>query len=421
MGSGDRLRDNSRLEMATNGEDQVKPPLFQRIKAQNVLSFGPDGIDLELGPLNVLIGPNGSGKSNLLDVLGLLRASPDDVSMPVRRTGGTSEWIWKGNRTTYPTIGVEVSADSALPFPLGAWRDPIHHTVSFSGYDQMFWVVDERVWTRADPSNSSSEKYAYWLSNNQAMLTSRNPETQIAIPLSELKMDQSILSQRKDPVQYPELTHLGWVYGAMRFYRDWNFGGNAFFRYPQRTDLPRTPLYEDFSNLGVFLNKIQQNPKANNVLNKRLRDLYDGLTHFTLNFDGGTVQVFFAEGDFIIPATRLSDGSLRYLCLLAILLDPSPPPFIAIEEPELGLHPDLMPQIVDLLVDASRRTQLVVTTHNDTIVDALNDRPEAVVVCEKHDGQTEFKRLDRAELSHWLEKYRLGELWTKGAIGGTRW
>ena len=59
--------------MATNGENQPKPPLFQRIKAQNLLSFGPDGIDLELGPLNVLIGPNGSGKSNLLDVISLFK------------------------------------------------------------------------------------------------------------------------------------------------------------------------------------------------------------------------------------------------------------------------------------------------------------------------------------------------------------
>ena len=119
--------------------------------------------------------------------------------------------------------------------------------------------------------------------------------------------------------------------------------------------------------------------------------------------------------------SALSDGSLRYLCLLAILLDPDPPPLIGLEEPELGLHPDLLPKIADLLVDASTRTQLVVTTHSDAIVDALTERPESVVVFDKKDGRTTFERLDRAALGDWLQKYRLGQLWTRGQIGGTRW
>jgi predicted ATPase len=75
----------------------------------------------------------------------------------------------------------------------------------------------------------------------------------------------------------------------------------------------------------------------------------------------------------------LSDGSLRYLCLLAILCDPEPPPLIGLEEPELGLHPDLLPKVADLLVAAAQRTQLIVTTHSDILVDALTERPDALV------------------------------------------
>ena len=129
----------------------------------------------------------------------------------------------------------------------------------------------------------------------------------------------------------------------------------------------------------------------------------------------------FYEGNFTIPATRLSDGSMRYLCLLAILCDPNPPPLIGIEEPELGLHPDILPKVADLLLQASQRTQLIVTTHSDVLVDALSDYPETIVVCEKHHGITTMRRLDKETLSPWLEKYRLGELWTRGDIGGTRW
>ena len=117
----------------------------------------------------------------------------------------------------------------------------------------------------------------------------------------------------------------------------------------------------------------------------------------------------------------LSDGTLRYLCLLAILCDPTPPPLICIEEPELGLHPDILPKIADLLVEASSRTQLIVTTHSDILVDAMTERPEVVLVCEKHEGQTQIKRLSTDDLSIWLAKYRLGELWTRGELGGTRW
>ena len=122
-----------------------------------------------------------------------------------------------------------------------------------------------------------------------------------------------------------------------------------------------------------------------------------------------------------MPATRLSDGTLRYLCLLAILCDPDPPPVICIEEPELGLHPDILPKLADLLIEASQRTQLIVTTHSDILVDAMTDRPEAVVVCEKHNGCTRMRRLGKDKLAVWLEQYRLGQLWLKGELGGTRW
>ena len=87
----------------------------------------------------------------------------------------------------------------------------------------------------------------------------------------------------------------------------------------------------------------------------------------------------------------------------------------------MGLHPDILPKLADLLVAASERTQLIVTTHSDILVDAMTERPEVVVVCEKHDGQTTMKRQRKEDLAAWLGKYRLGQLWTKGQIGGTRW
>jgi predicted ATPase len=116
----------------------------------------------------------------------------------------------------------------------------------------------------------------------------------------------------------------------------------------------------------------------------------------------------------------LVSGTLDFNWYLSILCHPEPPPVVCVEEPELGLHPDVLPEMGRLLVEASERTQLIVTTHSDILVDAMTERPQAVVVCEKHGGKTEMHRLKKEDLTAWLAKYRLGQLWTKGQIGGTR-
>jgi predicted ATPase len=233
--------------------------------------------------------------------------------------------------------------------------------------------------------------------------------------------DLSILAQRRDPELYPEISYLAGLYEQVRIYREWAFGRNTVFREPQKADMRNDRLEEDFSNLGLFLNRLRRSPQVKSSILAGLQDLYTGVSDFDVSIEGGTVQVFFTEGEFTIPATRLSDGTLRYLCLLAILCDPNPPPLICIEEPELGLHPDILPKLADQLVAASERTQLIITTHSDILVDALTELPEAVVVCEKDEGKTVMHRLEKAGLEGWLDKYRLGQLWTKGQIGGTRW
>ena len=192
-------------------------------------------------------------------------------------------------------------------------------------------------------------------------------------------------------------------------------------RRPQPVDLPSEFLSESFDNLGLVLNNIAENSKAKSELLSRLRDLYHGIEDYHVRILPNHVQVLMKESAGNIPATRLSDGTLRYLCLLAILCHPEPPPVICIEEPEIGLHPDILPTIADLLKLASEKSQLFVTTHSDILVDALTDTPQSIVVCEKENGSTTMKRLEPEKLSEWLEKYRLGELWMKGEIGGNRW
>ncbi|HQT88473.1 MAG TPA: AAA family ATPase [Acidiphilium sp.] len=190
---------------------------------------------------------------------------------------------------------------------------------------------------------------------------------------------------------------------------------------PQKADIPNDHLEPDARNLGLVLNRLRREPLVKKRLLEALRVLYDGIDDFDVQIEGGTVQVFFHEGRYTVPATRLSDGTLRYLCLLAILCHPDPGPLICIEEPELGLHPDILPTIATLLIEASERTQLIVTTHSDVLIDALTDTPEAVLVATRSEHGTTLERLSKQKLQPWLENYRLGQLWTRGEIGGTRW
>jgi predicted ATPase len=392
------------------------PRLLAIIAPRNLLSFGPEADGLALESLNVLIGPNGSGKSNLLDAISLLRASPADLRPVIARGGGVQEWIWKGA----PNRSASIAAH--FPFQRDGRNRVIEHRITFAKESQVFRLIDESIW---DPAGDGIESSIFnmfgRMPKKKPAITYMKKGKPVVRALADLDPNRSVLAQMRDPEAFPEISYLAEGYGQIRLYREWAFGRNTVFREPQRADLRTDRLEEDFSNLGLFLNRLCRKPKTKAALLDGLRDLYDGLTDFNVSVEGGTVQVFFTEGDFAITSTRLSDGSLRYLCLLAILCDPEPPPLIGIEEPELGLHPDLLPKVADLLIDASQRTQLIVTTHSDILVDALTERPSAVVVCEKHDGQTTMNRLDPAELAKWLKKYRLGNLWTSGQLGGNRW
>lgn len=384
---------------------------LQAIKLRNILSFGPETETLELRNLNVLIGPNASGKSNLLDVLSLLRSYPTDPRKTINLGGGVAEWIWKGNPGDPASIDVTVSRPGA---------PPLRHHFAFRTEQQAFRVQHETIDRGSEEQELGLPPAYYDFRDGRLPLISvRGEEEPVEVIPATFNRDLSILAQRKDPDRYPEMARLSSIYEGIRLYREWPFGRNT--RQPQQTDMASKPLEENFSNLGLFLQGLRRRPKARAALLEGLLDIYEGLTEFDVRIEGGTALVFFMEGDFSIPAMRLSDGSFRYLCLLAILHDPEPPPLIGIEEPELGLHPDLLPKLADLLVEASQRTQLIVTTHSDILVDALTEHPESVVICEKHDGCTTMQRLNAHELKPWLAKYRLGQLWSKGELGGNRW
>lgn len=394
----------------------VATPRFSlcSIRPRNFLSFGPDTPALELKPLNLFLGPNGSGKSNLIEAINLMRSAPKELRDVTRKGGGVAEWIWKGK------TGEPASVEWVVSHPKSF--QPIRHVLAFHPVAQSFALDDERVESSESRQTEEKDVYFYYRYQNGQPAVNTASKGKRSLAKETIEPDKSILAQRSDPEVYPELAWLGRNYEKIRIYREWSFGRNAVFREPQKADARNDALEEDFSNLGLFLNRLKTRfPGAKKSILAGLHDLYEGITDFDVLVEGGTVQVFFTEGDFSIPATRLSDGTLRYLCLLAILCNPEPPPLICLEEPELGLHPDILPKVARLMIEASGRTQLMVTTHSDILVDAMTELPEAVVVCAKTQGMTTMERLKADELAEWLKTYKLGQLWTKGQIGGNRW
>ena len=392
--------------------------LIQRLDARGLLSFGPQGIDLGLRPLNVLIGPNGSGKSNLLESITLLKAAPRDLAGAILRGGNAvRDWIWSGE----PAVA-GAAIEAILENPEGSQN--LRFDLGFTERGQRFEVTKERI-TNEHAYEGFSNPYIYYENEGgRATLNYRDTsgsDSQRHLRIESVDTEQSILAQRRDPDHYPVLTHLAETLDRIRFYREWEFGRDTVLRTPQKTDRPNDFLREDGKNLGLVLNNLRRSPRVKNRLLEALRRLYDGITDFGVIIEANTVQVCLYEGEIEVPATRLSDGTLRYLCLLAILCHPNPPPLVCIEEPELGLHPDVLPTLTELLLEASERGQLIVTTHSEVLVDALTHQPECVVICEKHQGQTRMRRLKADELAEWLKRHGLGELWLSGEIGGNRW
>jgi predicted ATPase len=396
---------------------------LRTIKLANILSFGSNTAELELQSLNVLVGPNGAGKSNVIEAVSLLQAAPVNLLDPIQTGGGISEWLWKGSETV-PNAEINVT----VAYPFG--KMPLRHRLKFTIVGQRAQLVDEAIENARPNKSVEQDVYFYYRYQNGHPVVNVKTDGPIAdgrttrnLRREDLALDQSVVSQRKDPDQYPEVTYLGNEYAKIKLFREWNLGRHTEPRRPQPTDLTGEFLREDAANIALVLNDLEHRSNLRSMLVEKLRNADESIVDFSTKVLGGTIQLYLHYSGLKspVPATRLSDGTVRYLCILAVLCHPAPPPLVCMEEPELGLHPDLLPGLADLLVEASHRMQLIVTTHSDALIDGLTKVPEAVIICEKRNGSTVLSRRTGSELTAWLKDYGLGQLWRRGEIGGNRW
>jgi predicted ATPase len=411
-------------------------PILKSIQPVNLLSFGPQTELIELRPLNILIGPNGSGKSNLIEVVRLLHfLTEKDPWRVVTATGGATEWIWKGatsGKASRCSIRTNFCLDEmdekylAMPKPRN-----FTFSIELQKYESSFRVSAETIATTGDSGQRDDLFSALDRSGSQGTILPRVARGDNHQRNFDLNLDRSVLGQLASlPIQaagvgleLPELFEVAQFFEAFDFHQDWEFGVDCPPRDPQPVGQSVARLEEDGSNLAQLLAHYRDNHKpVFEQLTDFVRRFYEPVRNVEIRVVATHLQIAIEEyGGFSVPAYRLSDGMLRWLAILSVLLNPTPAPVTCIEEPELGLHPDIIPTLADLLREASRRTQLIVTTHSSALVDAFSDEPESICVSEKSDGSTLIRRLSKPELAVWLEHYSLGSLWTSGQIGGNRW
>lgn len=410
---------------------------IKSLHLKNILSFKDARLDLQ--PLNVLIGPNGSGKSNLIDVIALLQAVPGDLPAFFRRNGPTGDWVWKGG---------PADSEAGIPEILAAIHDPqkpnmpLEYDLRLDTSDDGVRVVHEGL---ADIRAIGDQLRHVYFSRNAdrsglvASTGGAHPELtggtkQIRLNPDAVGSAQSVFNAIRDPSSFSVLSDTAFRLSAIKSYRSWHVGRDSPVRRPQRTDGDPNYLEEDFSNLALVVNDLRSR-RLEPSLDSYLKRFYESYESLHPRIFGNTIELIVNETgtSSALPASRLSDGSIRFIALLAILCHPEPPPLICIEEPEIAMHPDSLGLIAELLRKASERTQLIVTTHSPELVALFPPEKEAeyVVVCERDAGEgTRFHRPSLAELRDWQDVYQqtgkelvvygLSEMWLSGAIGGVR-
>ncbi len=370
--------------------------------------------------LNVVIGPNGSGKSNLLRLLEMIAASArGELKDFVQESGGSDVLLWDGVAEqpidytilffdSYPTSAdnnqkpdkwaYEVSLAAVPPFSELCF---MHETLSHFDVNIKCASVIQRVLDVAETMDKKGEV--------------------IEMELNSKNYSESILSLYTYPISENfEVSNLRNKFSDWAIYHDFHVDREADIRKAAITRMEER-INPDGQNLIPVLHTLYANNRdfkqeVNTAMKAAFGDDFDELIFPPAADQRIQLRVRWKSLKREQSAADLSDGMLRFLLLLTILAAPSPPPLIAIDEPETGLHPAMLPIIAEYAVDASQRTQVILTTHSPQFLDAFGDTRPATTVMKWSDGETILKKLKGDRLEEWLKDYTLGALFRSGEL-----
>jgi predicted ATPase len=348
--------------------------------------------DLRLEKLNVLIGANGSGKSNFLSFFKLLN---------FEMTGALQEFIGRnGGRDSLLHFGAKVTphlnADLEI---ISEWGTNSYRMRLADAAPDTLIFTEESILSYPIGATSAANRTYLGVGKESALLSSALAANPTA------KFFKNTLAR-------------------FRFYQFHDTSDQSHMR--SRSDL-RGPqfLYNDGGNVAAHLHLMREKrPECYQRVVETVRLVFPFFREFVLEADNGGGNFVMlrwkaaGSAEYEFGAHQISDGTLRFIALATLLLQPHDwlPLLITIDEPELGLHPYAIKILASLLQDASNFTQIIVATQSASLVDQME--PDDVIVANMVDGATQFERQSSEKLKEWLDEYTLSELWEKNVVGG---
>lgn len=343
---------------------------------------------LETGRLTVLVGPNGSGKTNFIGVFSFLNAIREGgLQSYVARAGGADKVLHFGSRAT----------------------ERLHVLVSFRNQMNRYEINLEP--NGADELVPSSEFVWFWNGNEH--------DQPCSDPIARAGREAGISGQHQHGVARYVREHLD----SWRLYHFHDTGAASPLK--KTADVhDNRHLRPDGANLAPFLHFLREKHEdAYRLIVGTVRQVAPFFQDFVLeplrlNPEKIRLEWRHAGTDAYFDAASLSDGTLRFMALATLFLQPAAyrPSVILVDEPELGMHPCAITLLASLMKSASTDSQVIVSTQSSLLLDHFE--PEDVLVADRVDGATRLTRLESSRLKSWLEDYSLGQLWEKNELGG---
>jgi predicted ATPase len=372
------------------------------------------------GDLNVVIGPNGTGKSNLLRFLELMAISAQGhLGKYIQSLGGMEPLVWDGQASS---IASQVKTELIEKEP-----DPQQFTLTYE--------LELARLGRGSTYRIQRELLASCLIKNSKpvgptkLLERNGSDIQIISGLT-IALDTSLTEYVSEEetcvsimgpfVTSPLIGRFKGRLAAWAVYHDVQVHRDATLR-QAAVARPEKRIEPDGQNLIPVLHTLYTGDRdfkkdINEAMRAAFGDDFEELIFPPAADQRIQLRVRWKSLKREQSAADLSDGTLRFLFLLTVLASPSPPPVIAIDEPETGLHPSMLPIIAEHAVDASTRSQIIFTTHSPQFLDAFTDTKPTTTVAKWSNGETILKTLGGAEIDYWLKEYSLGALFRSGEL-----
>lgn len=362
-------------------------------------------VELEMRNLIVMIGANGSGKTSFLDVLSTLAASANGkLQETLQSKGGLNEILTRGKAQE-----LEITVSMKVP-----QEQPLKYTLTLSPKGLSYDIRNENLTQQRDLERHEPFKY---IESHRLDIKYFQKGSGLLRPNWEHNPLETSLSQV--PKMYREPENLRKSLAACTYYAALDISETSPVRLPQPMRPASLPGKNGESLISCLYNLRETDRDRFEWLEDILSAAFPDFER--LNFPpvaAGTLSMTWSDRHFSEPIYihELSEGTLRFLWLATLLQSQNLTTITLIDEPEISLHPELLKHLVDLMREASKRTQLIVATHSERLIRFLE--PEEILICDLEEGEAKMTWGDTLNLEKWLEDYSLDQLWAMNILGG---